>query len=668
MNSSRTIWVIIFMVGFFAALVIRLFNVQVLKSDELKYFARRQQMAAEKVSAERGLIYDRNGVLLVYSRNDVSFYLDLRMVAKKDKKRIAEKFSATFSESKNHFYDLMRDSGKTICLEKKIPSDKAIALKTFKVNGLFYREDPTQVYYYKNLASHLLGYVDADYKGVDGIAKSCDELLSGEDGNMLIMRDAIGDMITVSEEETKPAVPGCNIYLTINKTYQAILEEELRDGIQKYGGSSAVGIIMDPNDGQVLALANSADYDPNEYWKFSDSLRRDRAVTDTYEPGSTFKTFTMASLLNENKCNNLNEQVYAEGGRYKFKNVFITDSHNSQWLTVRGVLEQSSNIGMAKLAMRIDDDSFYKYLRGFGFGNVTSINLPSEVKGTLRKPTEWSEVSKAFTAFGYGITVTPIQLISAYCAIVNGGVLYQPQIIEKEVKRDGQVIFQSSPIKIRQVISEETSRRMRDLLVGVVKEGTGTNAQLSNVTVGGKTGTSQKLINGKYSKQNYNSSFVGFFPAAAPKIVCLVLVNSPQIGRYGGSVAAPIFKNVAERIVNLNSGNFIDHQQNQQPVQQQNVQITGNSKSNNVQNQPQVKKIDTTKLLASITNYNKMPDLKDIPVRDAILVLSKLGLKYRVNGAGKVIGQSIQAGDAIHKGLYCVLDCKETVVAGAVVY
>ena len=295
--------------------------------------------------------------------------------------------------------------------------------------------------------------------------------------------------------------------------------------------------------------------------------------------------------------------------------------------------------------------------------------MPGEVRGTLRKPTEWNEVTKAFMSFGYGVTVTPIQLITAYSAIVNGGILYQPQIIEKEVKHDGQVIFQSAPVKIRQVISEETSRRMRDLLVGVVKEGTGTNAQLKDVTVGGKTGTSQKLIDGKYSKQDYNSSFVGFFPADAPKIVCLVLVNSPQIGKYGGSVAAPIFKNVAERIIGLNPGSFMDNQQYKvEPAQKQNVQIAVYSKSNNVQNQSPVRKIDTTKLIVSITNSNKMPDLKDFCLRDAILVLSKLGLKYKVNGSGKVIAQSIQAGDAIHKGLYCILDCKETVVAGAVVY
>ncbi len=664
MSNSRAIIIIVFMTAFFVVLLFRLFDIQILKSDNLKYFARRQQIVIEKIAAERGFIYDRNNLLLVYNRNDVSFYVDLRMLSKKDKLKIADKFSSVFDESKQHYLSIMSDSGKTICLEKKATSEKALLVKNFKINGLFYREDPTTVYYYKNLASHLLGYVGSDYKGIDGIEKSCDDLLSGEDGSMVVLRDAIGDMITVAEEETKPTVPGVNIYLTIDKTYQSIVEQELKDGLEKYGGTSAVGIIMDPNNGQILALANSADYDPNEYWKFTDTVRRDRAVTDTYEPGSTFKTFTMAALLDKNLCN-LNENIYVENGRYKFKNVYITDAHKSDWLTARGVIEESSNIGMSKLVQRLDDDSFYKYLRAFGFGNYTSVELPAEVRGTLRKPNDWGQVTKEFISFGYGVTVTPVQLICAYSAIINGGVLYQPQIIEKEVKRDGQVIYQGSPNEIRRVISEETSARMRDLLVGVVKEGTGTKAQLKSVTVGGKTGTSQKLIDGKYSKQQYNSSFVGFFPANAPKIVCLILVNSPTIGRYGGSVAAPIFKNVAEKIIDLNSNHFQDQQN---IPNNQNILIAENVKENKNQNQISSKMDDTTKLIMSLASIKNMPDLKGYSLRDAIQVLSKLGLKYKVYGSGKVVSQSIQPGEQMQSGLSCVLNCKEPIVTGTVIY
>ena len=665
MNNSRAILVIVFVIAFFGALLYRLFTVQILDSNNLKYYAKRQQMRVEKVNAERGLIYDRNNVLLVYNRNDVSFFVDLRMLSNKSKKKIANKFSQVFGKPKNYYNELMSDSGKTICIERKASTQAALQLKDFKVTGLFSKEDPTRVYYYHNLASHLLGYVGSDYHGMDGISKSCDDLLAGEDGSMVVIRDAIGDMISVEEEETKTAVPGDNIYLTIDKLYQDILEQELKNGLEKYEGTSAVGIIMNPNNGEVLAMADAPGFDPNEYWKYTDTTRRDRAVTDTYEPGSTFKSFSMAALLEKNLCN-LDEKIYVENGRYKFKNVYITDAHKNEWLTARGVIEESSNIGMSKLIQRLNDDTFYKYLRAFGFGNYTSINLPGEVRGLLRKPDEWGRVTKEFMSFGYALMVTPIQLITGYCAIVNGGILYQPQILEKITKHDGEVIFNDAPKEIRRVISEETSERMRNLLVGVVKEGTGTNAQIANVLVGGKTGTSQKLIDGKYSKLDYNSSFIGFFPANSPRIVCLILVNSPAIGRYGGSVAAPIFKNVAERIIALNPGAFTNQPQ-QESAPAPEILVTKNLNVSNHSNQI-LKATDTTRMLLSLGNSRTMPNLKNLSLRDAIIVLSKLGIKYRINGSGNVDSQSIQPGEKIQKNLSCILECKEPEIAGATVY
>jgi len=667
MNNSRVIIIIGFVFILFIGLIIRLFDIQILRSDELKFYAQRQQMHVEKVRAERGLIYDRNDVLLVYNRNDVSFYLDLRMTNNKRKKKIADKFSSVFGKSKSYYLNLMNGSRKTICIEKKAPSEKAILLKNFKVSGLFYKDDPTRVYYYNDLASHVLGYVGDNYRGIDDIEKSFDDQLAGQDGSMLILRDAIGDMITVAEEQTKPAVAGDNIYLTINKTYQAILEEELKNGLSKYEGTSDVGIIMDPNNGQVLAIASINNFDPNEYWKYSNAERRDKAVTDTYEPGSTFKTFSMASLLDKNLCNP-NENIFVDNGRYKFKNVTITDDHKNKWLTVRGIIEESSNIGMSKLIERIDNDSYYKYLRAFGFGNYTSINLPGEVRGTLRKPNDWTAIMKAFMSFGYGVTVTPIQLVTAYCAVVNGGILYQPEILLKETKHNGQLVFQNEPKMVRRVISERTSERMRNLLIGVVKEGTGINAQLSSVTVGGKTGTSQKLVDGKYSKEFYNSSFVGFFPAESPKIVCLILVNSPTVGRYGGSVAAPIFKNVAERIIALNPNYF--QNQNQYKDEEKNklnVMYTSNTK-NNLNNSSGESELKKDNIQINNSNINIMPDLKNCSIREAINVLSKMKLKYKVNGSGRVITQSIVPGTQLHKGLTCVLNCKESLATEAVTY
>jgi len=305
---------------------------------------------------------------------------------------------------------------------------------------------------------------------------------------------------------------------------------------------------MDPNTGEILALANVNDYDPNNYSDYDSFQRKNRCITDTYEPGSTFKAITLATLLDQNLCTE-NEIINVENGKYKYRDKTIMDTHKNKMLSVRGVLEQSSNIGMTKLIQRIDDEVLYKYMRGFGFGTVTGIELPGEVKGTLTKPSEWSLVSKAFLSFGYEMAVTPIQLVTAFSALVNGGILYQPQIVKRLLNPSGETNLEYKPREVRRIISQKTSDRMRNLLASVVKNGTGQKANLDFVNVGGKTGTSKILENGKYSESNYNSSFVGFFPVENPQVVCLILVNSPQVGGYGGLVAAPIFKEVTKRML-----------------------------------------------------------------------------------------------------------------------
>jgi cell division protein FtsI (penicillin-binding protein 3) len=666
MNNTRVLILIIFVFIFFLAIGVKLFSIQVLKSEELKYLAERQQTGIEKINAERGLIYDRNNVLLVYNRNDVSFYLDLRMVSRDEKKKIAEKFSSAFGNPLSYYSDLMKVSGKTICLEKKAPSDKAIVLKNFKAVGLFYEEDPTRIYHYNNLASHVLGYISNDFHGVNGIEKTFDEQLRGVPGTMYVEKNAIGDMITIAEEQTKAAIPGNNIILTINKSYQSILEEELKKGLENFGGSSAVGIIMDPNNGEILAMSDQKDFNPNNFWDYSDTVRRNKALTDTYEPGSTFKTITMSALLDQKLCRD-DEVINIENGRYKFNNVMINDSHNgNSSLTVRGILEQSSNVGISKLVRRIDDDLYYKYIRGFGFGNSTSLDLPGEAQGTLKNPMGWSPITKAFLSFGYELSVTPVQLISAYAAVINGGILYQPQIIKRIMDSKGVVLSENTSKQIRTVISKETSNRMREYLRGVVDKGTGKAAKLDFISVGGKTGTSQKLVDGKYSKSHYNSSFIGFFPVENPRILCLVLVNSPERGKYGGAVGAPIFKEIAEKIVKSDIKFFQSNQSgNQEKVVLKNTYSSNNpdSKITNVSNKTS-KTIDNNYALEN----NLMPDLSNYSLRDALLMLSKLGMKYKITGSGTVVAQSIPAGIKIQKGSTCIISCDGSKLKGAVIY
>jgi cell division protein FtsI (penicillin-binding protein 3) len=665
MNNSRALIVIVFIFLFFTALVIKLFDIQIVKSEELKYYAKKQQTKVEKIRADRGLIYDRNNTLLVYNRNDVSFYLDLRMVSASGKIKIARKFASIFGKSEKHYLNLMQGADKTICIERKAPSEEALLLKNFKVTGLFYNEDPTRIYQYGRFASHILGYVSSEFKGVNGIEKSFDGILQGNEGEMLVERNAIGDMITVAEEETKPAVPGRNIYLTINKTYQTILEEELKNGLVTYGGISATGIIMNPNDGEILALANINDFNPETYWEFSDADRKDNAITDSYEPGSTFKSITMAALLEQHLCK-LNETVNVENGSYRYKRVLISDTHKHQYLTVLGIMEQSSNVGMSKLVRRMDNDVYYKYVRAFGFGNYTGINLPGEVDGFLKKPNQWSDLTKPFMSFGYELRVTPLQLITAYCALINGGILYKPLIVEKETDGNGVVVFQNSPKEIRKVISEETSRKMREILLNVVENGTGENAQIENLKIGGKTGTAQRLVNGKYSKSDYNSSFIGFFPYDNPKVICLILINAPKIGKYGGSVAAPIFKNTVLRMIKADPGLLYA------PSENPDIRIASIDKENS-NNFPKIVPAKGTSGIhqadiKEAAGVNIMPDLTNYSIRDAIFLLTKLGIRYTIKGTGTITSQSISPGEKIIKGVMCVLNCKEASINGTMVY
>ncbi len=666
MINRRLLLIVLFAFISFIILIIKLVDIQIVKSEELRYYAERQQTSVDKIKADRGLIYDRNNSLLVYNRDDITFFADMRMTSEAEKIKIADKFASVFGKSKTHYLSLMKAKGRNVCLEKKVSGEKAILLKSIRMPSVFSVDDPTRVYYYKDLAAHLLGYVNSNYNGVSGVAKTFDDILSGEDGAMIVERDAIGDMITVEEEQTKPAVPGLNIYLTIDKAFQSILEDELEAGVKEYDAASGVGIIMNPNTGEILALANIQDFDPNNYWEYSDDQRRNRAITDTYEPGSTFKSFTLASLLDQNLCKE-NESVFVENGRYKVKSVYISDTHEHAYLTVKGIIEQSSNIGISKLVQRLDDESFYKYARGFGFGNFTSVSLPGEVKGTLKKPDEWGSLTKTFMSFGYEIAVTPLQLITGYCAIVNGGILYEPRILLKEASRDGGTVVTNSPREVRRVISESTSLRMRKLLVGVVENGTGKNARIDGVSIGGKTGTSQRIIDGSYSKASYNSSFIGFFPADNPQVVCLVLLNSPKIGRYGGLAAAPIFKNVAKRIIERDP-EIIKPLEDNKINQDLKVAGVRNTQDDNVVYTNAAFHSPDPDLISVCMEKKIMPDLSSYHIKDAITILSGLGVRYVMNGTGMVISQSIAPGSKIKKGQLCRLECKEIAVNGTSVY
>ena len=663
MNKSRALLLKLFVVVFLGVLLVKLYRIQINEHEKFKFIANKQQHKTEKLYAERGSIFDRSGNLLVYTKNEVSFFVDNRMSKKQvSNETIAKKFALVFGNNEKHYLNILASQKGQIRLINKAPRYKAIKLKNFIVDRLYSVQDFTRIYPYGSLASQVLGFVNKQGVGVSGIEKYFNKSLAGSNGKLIAERDAAGRIVSFNENVSIMQKNGMNIELTIDKTYQKILEEELLKGLKKYGGNSAVGIIANPNNGEILALASLPNYDPQHYFLFSNNDRKDRVIMDTYEPGSTMKAIVMAALLNKGLVNE-NDVINTDNGRYNYKGVWILDTHSYKKLTVSQILMHSSNIGMVKLSERIDPDSFYRYLRNFGFGNDTFIDLPGEVPGKLKKPSQYSKISKAFIAHGYEISVTPIQMTAAYSALVNGGILYQPLLVKSMFDNKKEKVINFSPKKIRRVISQKTSERIRKMLIGVVEKGTGINARLNNVLVGGKTGTTQKLINGKYSKEKYYSSFIGFFPASEPKIMIYIMVDSPQKGRYGGAVAAPIFKNVAQRICKANVS-LVPPSEKIKRKKVSNKQyfanliddndIGTNFISTDIDKGLNISKTGKKNIQEKLT----MPNLKHKSIRLAISEISFTGLKLKIKGYGKIIWQSIAPGSKIVPGEQLILKCE----------
>ncbi|MCO6473146.1 MAG: penicillin-binding protein [Melioribacteraceae bacterium] len=663
MNSLRTIIVTLVISAFFVVLCVQLFVIQV--NDHQIYVdkAKRQQNKSQILKAKRGVIKDREGNVLAYSKDDISIYIDTRMKAARENiDTISSVFSKIFSKPKGYYKNLIENGSGNICLVKKASRREAILLNEFVNASIFRQEDFTRIYPYGRLASHILGFTNFESTGVSGIENQCEDYLTGIDGKLSLEKDGNGAIVSVDEEFSIPAIDGNDVYLTINKNYQGILEEELQQGFNDFNAETAVGIVMNPNTGEVLALANYPNFDPSNAGDFSDSFRRNRAISDIYEPGSTLKSIIMSILLEENLVKE-NEVIDTENGSYFIRNVKISDTHKYDKLTVREIFEHSSNIGMSKLVTRLKPNELYKYLRDFGLGQSTSLGLPGEVGGTLRKPNQYSAVSMPYLSFGYEIGVTPLQLITAFSALINGGKLLKPYMIDKILDKQGNTIFIGEKEEIRKVISQKTSEKIIDFMKGAVENGTGKAARLDNVYVGGKTGTSQRYLDGKYEKKNYNSSFVGFFPVENPQLICLILITNPKKKYYGGEVAAPIFKGIAERLLKADFNlvpqrqdierNDIENQLfadlNNAPVNDQLIFLNVDEKEN-TENQ-------TDKTLV---NRMTMPNLLTKSKRDAIAMLSSLDLKYKIIGTGNVVSQSIEAGSAITDGTVLLIKCEPT--------
>ncbi|MCL5266839.1 MAG: penicillin-binding transpeptidase domain-containing protein [Bacteroidetes bacterium] len=638
----------------FIAIVVKLAIVQGVRGAYYHRVAQEQYESRVTLRADRGLIYDRNGNLIVSNTYGYSYAADPELLHSQEKARIAKKFSSVFGLPVSFFMDKLKTDSKFVWLARDISQDQASALQDFNVYGLIRLKDQQRLYPYGSAAGQVLGFINVDGKGASGVELEFDSLLAGKNGYEIMQVDGIGRKTPSIDYPKVNPTPGSNIQLTIDMNIQQIVEQELAAGVEKAKAESASAVFMNPYTGEILAMANYPSFDPSNYDKLPYNDSRDRAITDVYEPGSTFKVVTASAALEEG-IESPNDMIFADNGGYSYYGTVIRDFEPAGWITFRRALELSSNVAFSKIGRKIGADKFYRYARDFGFGAPTGITLPGEVPGELQKPYEWSKVALPFMSFGYGVMVTTLQMAQAYAAIANGGVLMRPYIVEKITDANGKVLFQNSPMEIRRVVTPGVDQTLNGMFVDVVEHGTGREAQMKDVLVAGKTGTAQLLVDGKYSKKYYHASFVGYFPVPNPMIVGYIMVDSPLNGYTGGIVSAPIFKRIATRIygimqrkaVNMsNAGERLVYESRGGSLPSSTVgqEAESENQANTV--------VDPSGLI-------RVPDVTYLDRRSAIAILRGVGLTTSVSGGDHYIvqaekpsaGAMVQKGSTVHLAL-----------------
>jgi stage V sporulation protein D (sporulation-specific penicillin-binding protein) len=546
--------VFVFIGGFLLFLIIlfRLGYVQFVLGDWLTNMAIESWSRNVPFEAERGKIYDRNGVPLAENISAPTVYVVPRQV--KDPKEVAQKLASTLNASYETIYKTITKNESIVHLNpsgRKISNEKANEVRKLEIPGVFIAEDFKRHYPFGSYLSHVLGFVGIDNQGLSGLELFYDEKLKGERGHVAFFSDARGQRMPSLSDEYIPPKDGLNLNLTIDSKVQTIIERELDNAFAKYNPDGVIAIAMNPKTGEILGMSSRPDFNPENYREVAPEIyNRNQPIWSTYEPGSTFKIITLAAALEENKVDLQKDTIHDPGfirvAGHPLK-CWKAGGHGSE--TFLEVVQNSCNPGFVELGQRLGKEKLFSYIRNFGFGEKTGIDLTGEGTGILFKLDRVGPIELATTAFGQGVSVTPIQQVAAVSAAINGGYLYEPYIAKNWTHPvTGKIVEEIAPEMKRRVISEETSKEIRYALETVVAQGTGRNAFRDGYRIGGKTGTAQKVgPNGGYLKNNYIVSFIGFAPADDPEIVVYVAVDNPKgTVQFGGTVAAPIVGNIIE--------------------------------------------------------------------------------------------------------------------------
>ena len=548
-RGRRYVMVLLLLCGF-GVVLFRLVALQVLQADELTVKADRQHQKTITLEGARGAIVDRHGKMLAMNLEVPSVFGV--PTALDSPARTARALSPVLHVRTDELERKLQQNRGFVWLARKIDPEQGRRLERLPMEGIGVVMEGRRFYPKGPLLSHVLGFAGMDGEGLEGIEHRYESYLRGERRVSVIQRDALRRTVFpkgLADEQSPP--PGHQLVLTIDEVIQYIVEKELEAAVARAHAKSGMAIVLEPYSGALLALAVSPRFDPNSVSALGPHHWRNRALTDVYEPGSTMKAILAAAAIEE-RVMKPNTLVYGEQGRMSVANTVIHDHEKLGWVSFAQVIQKSSNIGAAKAGMELGIQRLHRYLRSFGFGERTEIDLPGESAGLLKNPQKWGRRTVASISMGQEVGVTPMQMLSAVAAIANGGVLMKPYVVSEIRDVHGNVKMQIPPKVKRRVISPETARAVTTILEGVVTEGTGEKAAIDGFRVAGKTGTAQKINprTGTYSASQFVSSFVGYVPANNPKLAMIVIIDEPQGDVWGGAVAAPVFNRVGEQVLN----------------------------------------------------------------------------------------------------------------------
>ena len=645
---SRIIFISLGFVLLWTGLSLRLIKIMVFDSSHYRRIGFKQSKTQEPLIALRGNIYDKNGVSL--TKNIIHYSVGAHVEKIKNKEEIAISLSKITGRDSDFYSKKLKNkrSGYQV-LELKV--GRKVGEKIEKdIPELKTRKQSRRFYPHANIASQIIGFTKHNDSGLVGIERYYEKFLAGKDGWIVKQKNVAGRKGSFHKTSfpIKEPIKGSNVQLTIDIEYQSILQEELQRRIEEAGAKGAMGILMNPQNGDILAMASLPDFDLNNPNGSPLENQKNKIITDQFEPGSTYKIVAATAAL-ESKKINLFDEFNCEEGKVKIDGWTISDHEQFGVLTFPQIIANSSNVGVIKIAQKLGKDPLYNTSRSFGFGAYTGIGFPGESQGILRKKSDWNHMSIASVSIGYEVAVTALQIATAYSAIANGGVLLKPQLVKQIINENGSIAYRSKPESIRKIAQANIMMDMKHILEKVVDEGTGIKADIEGWTIAGKTGTAIKYLNGSYSNK-YISNFAGFFPSENPQVVGVVVLDEPNHGlHWGGYGAAPLFKRIAERIINLDDS--FKHYKNE----------ISDSK-----NLIAVKKVDTLPTLTTKNIYKPytdgyviIPDVRGMSIKKAKKLLIKNGLKPKFTGSGKVAWQSPKPGSKELPGSSLTISLKQ---------